>query len=291
MMRVRLGSIGLLAVLAVAVVAVAVAATTAASNKRAARRDAPRLLRALVLPPGATPASSDPSPHDQLAQPGLSFATPALVDIHRFWRVAGDPTNVEGWFRKHVPAGSSVFSYGGSSGPGYEILTVAFDFPARTGVLGSRDIVVEVTRARGGGTAIRADAEDVWLVPRPKSERVPASVNLITYTVSRLNLHTGTTTTSAPTTVTKQSDVRKIVSLVNGLPRAQPGAEACPADIGPDVDLKFYYQQGGPVVAEADAGGSGCGGVSFTLGGRHEPELAGGAELVHQLEKLLGFKG
>jgi hypothetical protein len=289
-MRFRLAVVGSLGLLAAVLVAVAVAATTAASNRRAARRDTRQLLTTFIAPPGATRSATDPSAHHLLRSAVFEPATIALVDRHQFWRVAEPPSAAYGWIKSHVPSGSKLIMTGSSSGPGYYVDSLGFGFPATANVLTSRVLAVSVTAARGGGAAIRVDAEDIWLVPRSPAERVPAGVHLVTYTVTRLDVHTGKTTTSAPADVTSQSDVSQIVSLVNGLQRAQPGVVPCPADFGPFVDLKFYGQRGGPLLAEANGDGSGCDIVSFTLRGKHEPSLAGG-DLVQQLEKLLGFKG
>ena len=68
--------------------------------------------------------------------------------------------------------------------------------------------------------------------------------------------------------VTAATKVDRIAQLVDGLAVDQLGLVPCPADFGPNVDVKFYGQQGGPVLAEANADGSGCGTVSFTLNGK-----------------------
>jgi hypothetical protein len=257
------------------------------ANKRAAHRDVRRLMGRLVLPPGATVASRDPGEGVGLATAESEPATSTLVDVHRFWRVPGAPSAALAWFQAHVPAGSSLGTSGTSSGPGYVVNVLGFDFPAVTGVLESRELAVSITAARGGGTAVRADAEDVWYLPRPSSERVPAGVQLIDVNVTRLNPSNGSRSTSTMT-VSTAAAVKKVVSLVNALPRAQPGAFSCPVDFGPDVTLKFLSAPGTAPLAVATAQGSGCGTVTFTLAGKSEPPLSGGT-LVRQLEKLLGF--
>jgi hypothetical protein len=287
-MRLRLALGGLLGSIAVAAVAVtiAIAAPTAASNRRAARHDVPRLLSRLRVPPGAKAVGSDPSAHRRLGWAWSFPGTPALVDVHQFWRVPSNPVGIAAWFRQHAPPGSSVGGYGGTSGRGFEVDMVQFGFAPTPGVLSSRGIVVAVTVARGGGTAIRADAQDVWFVPRPNSERVPAGTRLIDVTVQRMN-----PASTSKQTVTDAGLVRKIVRLINARPPAQPGAESCPADIGPAITLDFLARRGASPIATATADGSGCGGVSFALNGKQEPALAGGWQLVRELEKLLGLKG
>jgi hypothetical protein len=258
-----------------------------AANKRFAQRDVHKLITRVVLPAGATLTAHDPATDSALAESAFGAATPALVDLRRFYRVAGEqPRAVLAWFQGHVPAGASRSMSGSGSGPGYSFSALEYSFRAISSALVSRDISVSVAAARGGGTAIRIDAQDIWWVPRPRSERVPAGVQLIDVTVQRLN---PTSTTSL--TVTDAAKVRRIVSLVNALPPAQPGTYSCPADLGPSVTLSFRAAPGATPLAGAVADGTGCGGVTFTLGGKSEPGLSGGYDLVSQLEKLLAFSG
>jgi hypothetical protein len=94
--------------------------------------------------------------------------------------------------------------------------------------------------------------------------------------------------------VTNGSQIATIVSLVNALPPAQPWILFCPVDLGPTVTLNFLPAPGAPAaapLATVVAGGSGCGGVSFTLRGRSAPALGNGPELDTRLGHLLGFSG
>jgi hypothetical protein len=262
----------------------------AVRNARVARRDVRRLLAKLVLPAGATLTARNPG-GVALASASSVPGSSALIDVHRFWRVAGeDPAAVLSWFEAHVPAGSSLTENGSGSGPGFEFSALGFSFPDITGVLDSRELGVTIAAARGGGTAVRADAQDVYWIPKPKWERVPAGVQQIDVSVQRLNQSTGKTTTTSQT-VTNASQIATIVSLVDALPPAQPWLLSCPADLGPTVTLNFLSTAGATPLATVVAGGSGCGGVSFTLHGKPAPELGNGAGLDTRLGHLLGFSG
>jgi hypothetical protein len=256
-----------------------------ARNARVARHDVRGLLSKLVLPAGATQTAHDPGAGRVLAEPALAPDTSALVDIHRFWRVAGEqPGDVLAWFQAHVPAGSSLTTSGSGSGPGYEESVLGYSFPNLAGVITSRELAVSITNARGGGTAIRVDAEDVYWVPKPKWERIPAGVGLIDVTVQRMN-----PSSTSHYTVTDMAKVTKIVKLVNALPPGQPGVIACPADGGPDVTLDFRSASGATPLATAIVDGSGCGGVSLMLRGKRAPFLSGGWTAVPRLGHLIGF--
>lgn len=260
----------------------------AAHNARIARREARQLLTKLVLPAGATVVPRNLG-GAQLASPAGVPATPALIDDHRLWRVSGEqPGAVLAWFKAHAPAGSSQTTSGSGSGPGYEFDVLGFSFPAVNAVLASRGLDVSIEAARGGGTAIRADAQVIYWIPKPKWEQVPGGVQQIDVSVARLNVSTGKTTTTSQA-VTSPTQIATIVSLVNALPPAQPWLLFCPVDLGPNVRLNFLSAPGAAPLATAVADGSGCGGVSFTLGGKSAPGLSNGSELDTELGHLIGF--
>lgn len=263
---------------------------TPTSNRQAAHTDARHLLSLLVLPPGAVSSATDPSLHKLLGSPGLGTGAIPTVDRRRFWRVPGQPAAVMASIEAHPPAGSRLAAQGAGSGPSGATHSDAFSFHAVRGVLLSRSLVVTVAVARGGGTAVRADAEVAWVRPRSTAERVPSEAHVVSITDRRFNVPGGTSTVSAPLTIADAAKVRRIAALVNALPRDQLGVVPCPADFGPHVDLKFYAVRGGPVLAEADADGSGCGIVSFWRHGNAEAPLSGGPGLIHRLASLLGVK-
>jgi hypothetical protein len=256
----------------------------AAKNARVARRDVHALLAKLVFPAGATPAARNPG-GSALASAAFVAGSSALIDIHRFWRVPGeDPAAVLSWFKAHAPAGSSLTTSGSGSGPGYSFTALGFSFANVAGVLESRELGVSIATASGGGTAIRADAEDVYWVPRPKWEKVPPGVNVIDVTVQRFNPQR-----SSSTTITDPTKIAKTVSLVDALAPAQPGVVFCPADFGPSVTLRFVSAPDAAPLATVVGDGSGCGGISFALRGKQAPGLTGGFAFVPRIERLAGL--
>jgi hypothetical protein len=257
------------------------------ANRRAAHVDARRILSLARLPAGATAESADPARRALLKSAALSTAGGALVDLHRFYRVPGSPNAVLAWLRDHPPAGTRPLGSGTVSGPGYRVDGLAFSLRP-TDRESARSLVVSVTAARGDGTALRVDAQVVWIVPRQSTEAVPRGVRLVTATGRSVDILTGRVTTTGPADVTAPDKVARIVRLVNELPIVQPGAIACPLDTGAGAVLKFYDRQGGAVVAQADAGASGCGVVGFWLQGRVEPALSGGPGLIDRVNRLLG---
>src|SRR5580704_6569393 len=185
-MRLRLALLVSIAALAVIVTASVASGqpnrrvpARASGNARVARRDVRRLLTKLVLPAGATLTAHNPG-GEALASASFVPVSSALIDVDRFWRVRGQqPGAVLAWFKAHVPAGSSLTTSGAGSGPNFNFSALGFSFPNITGVIDSRELNVAIAAAPGGGTAIRADALDVYWIPKPKWERVPAGVQQI----------------------------------------------------------------------------------------------------------------
>jgi hypothetical protein len=265
------------------------------ANKAAARSDAAALLARLTLPAGAQSSATEPrGDGGALASPGERPATPNLVDDHVWWLVPGSSKAVLSFIEKHTPAGSKLDETGSSNiAPGYRL--VGYSWPARAGVLSSRELVVEVVSLKGGSTALRADALVVWMTPRPASERIPRLVRRLQVTVLSAKR-----TTEGPLTFTSSKQVSGVRSLIDRLPVAQPGAVACPADFAIRVRLAFYSARSARPVAVADVDPSGCQGVALTIKGRSQPPLTSAAfpgsgrvhapSLITQLDRILGVR-
>jgi hypothetical protein len=260
--------------------------STNASNERAARQEAPRVMATLTLPPGSTGAAADPSQLKALGQVPSEPVSPFLVDVHRFWRVPGDPKAALAWIQAHPPAGSS-YDMSGAAGTPHGVTTIwdGYSFAPVRGVLVSRVLLVAAARGSGGGTALRADAQVVALAVRPAWERVPPGVKLVTITVQRLRAPA-----PAPLRVTDPNKVQKIATFVDALAVFNQALEPCPNDVGPFVKLQFRRASGGAPVATAVADPSGCGLVQFRRGSRTGPALAPAPRLINELSSLLRIR-
>lgn len=273
---------------------------TAASNEADAQTDAKSLLAQLELPSGAEQSTDEPSGDNSLLARTEPPATPNAVDVHAWWLVPDAPKQVLAYIREHLPAEARHTLSSSLTGSG--VLpneTEGFAWPPVAQVLSTRWLVVEVVQPPSGSTALRADAEVVWVTPRPASETVPHDVHLLHVSV----LHTlGSTPRHAghPFTLTATGKIDRVIALLNELPAAQPGTRNCPADFGVLVRLAFYPspRSAASAVAEIDPGG--CRGVSLTLAGVTQPRLEGHAlpgsttpprlPLVTQLDRILGVK-
>ncbi len=266
----------------------------AAANRAAARLDASRLLSRLSLPSGAQRSAAEPKGGGRaLAHPVSSQATPNLVDRHEWWLVPGAPEATLSYLAAHRPAGSRLVFTGSGSGPGGPAYrAVGYGWPAVPGVIGSRELVIAVVKLGAHRTGLRADAQDVWISPRPASERIPAGASLLRLVVTR-----GTKVRQGPLRFVSASKLHRVTALLNELPLAQPGAYSCPSDPGVRVTLRFFAELASSPLAVAVVDPGGCGGVQLTLGGKRQPALAGGpipgeprASLVQALGSDLGVR-
>lgn len=271
-----------LVVVAVVLAGAAAALAGTAANRRAATTDATKILQALTLPPGAQSAPADPSSSHLLSQPAMAPRTPALVDDRAFWTVPGSPRAVLDWIEGHPPAGSvRDASSSTATSSGITTMSDGYSFGAVRRIESQRELVVTVAHAPGGGTALRADSQVVWIVTRPRSERIAKDVTKVL--IKRLERRPVTVAT-----ITSPARVRQIVKLVNRLPVAQPGVRFCPAIRGPGVLIDMLDAT--KRIAALMAYNSDCVGVEFTLRGKAQPPLGHGSELISSLASLAGVK-
>jgi hypothetical protein len=266
---------------------------SAKTNRVAARADGASLLARLRLPAEAARSSTEPAgDRSVLGRPGSEPATPNLVDDHGWWRVAESPSAVLDYIYVHVPRGSRQFLTGeGDLGPEYG--EVGFQWPAISGVLNTRWLIIDAVRLANGSTALRADAEVVWVTPRPAWERIAPGARRLVVTVRR-----GVQILEEPSIIVAGRAIRRTVDLLNQLPAAQPGTFACPDDPGTRIQLAFYANGGTAPQATAVIDPGGCGTVELTLRGRPEPPLASGplpgqranASLIGLLDSTLGIR-
>jgi hypothetical protein len=268
--------------------------TSARTNRRLARADTVQLLTRLRLPPAAIRSGHEPNGGGRvLAQPGPAQDTPNLVDRRAWWTTPGSPNGLMSYINSHRPAGASLASIG-TGYLGRPVVFETFGWPATDGRLTSRWLVLEAVGLPGHRTGLRADADDVWITPRPASERLPSrSTSLV------VSLRKGSKVINGPFTFIGSKRIGAATSLINSLPASQPGASACPEDSGLDVRLVFRLAGVSPPLAVADVDPQGCGGVDLRLRGRAQPPLASQGfpgsgrtmtlSLVQQLGTALGL--
>jgi hypothetical protein len=270
-------------------------APAAPENASSAQADAAAMLAELPLPPGSSESSADPAEAGSLlAGPGYGpAATPNAVDEHAWWIVPVTPTKTLAYICAHLPPGTTRSESGtGLRGPNVpENAISGFTWRGSPGTL-----VVWAVRLVNGSTALRVDAEVVWVTPRAASERIPAGAHLLTISVKPGRTLIGVTSNRPtilrrlPSRVTSAARIEKIVALLNELPVHQPGSRHCPMEPGGSAQLGFYTGPNARPLAVVDINNGGCGGVSLTIDGRAEPELEGGWSSVEEISRALEIR-
>jgi hypothetical protein len=248
--------------------------------RQRAGADATAILRAFAVPPGAQRLQKAP---DALKVPISTVVSTTLMDDVSFWRTPGQPQAVLAWEQAHLPRRFTP----GDTDFGPPSWDRTFSLPPIPGVLNARDLVVEVTGAANGQTAIRVDAQVSWQPARPAPERVPSATRVVT--ISQLpSLAPHARRPPAPVTITNLAVVRRLAALVDSLQLSTIGNAPCPAPPGGGIRLTFLARAGGPPLAVAK-GPAACGTVQLSVGGKPQPMLQITDSFIPQVLKLAGL--
>lgn len=276
-------------------VSVAAAATTSASaaNRTAARRDADSRLAKVVLPPGATRLTSEPSGDNGYLKPQpVLEGDMANVVASQWWQVPATPSEVTEFVKAHPPAGARQSGTSTTqNGNGASAVSVSFRWPPVPGVLGDRMLTLTATMLRSGDSGVLLESQSDWVVLRASSERIPAAVRRIQVTSAVL----GRRVPSIAFSVTRRSWIRATLRLINSMPVAQPVTYVCPAETDPRVITMTFQRANGAALAVLTymdwrpwlSPSIACKTVGLTIAGRRQRPLLGGNFLL-TLTKLLG---
>jgi hypothetical protein len=277
------------------------AASESAANQAAARADAAALLDEFSLPAPAIESSSEPAGDEGLlAHTGADApATPNVVEAHAWWTLPGSRAEVMAYIRGHPPNGSALISSGSGGTRGLTSFeSETFGWPALPGVLSTRWLALTAVQLPQGSTGLRADAQVVWVTPRPASERIPAGARRLGVSVT--STLKGNLAPQRPFSVASAKRIERVVALLNSLPAAQPGIESCPDDRGIRLRLVFYQPHMASPLAIATVDPYGCGGVQLTIAGRPQAPLESGPlpgtstarqpSLIVRIDRALGVK-
>ncbi|HEX3690353.1 MAG TPA: hypothetical protein VHV28_11665 [Solirubrobacteraceae bacterium] len=288
---------GALVLMALALVAAATAtAGGERANRRAAQRDAARLLAHPILPSNAIPSAGEPADDQHfLSRPGQVPAAVNLVDLHRWWTVPEDEALVSAFVNAHQPKGTRGVTGGVGDGVDFTTESLTFKLPSVGRSLGTRWLVVAMVTLPGDQTGVRIDAEVQWLIPRPAGERVPSAARLLEVTVARPGRPP-----AGDVTVTRAGEVRRMASLIDGLQTEQPGAFDCTGRaVDPVATFTFRAEPAPPArrvlaratqIIEPSPRGGYCEPMTFTVKGRPQTPLVGGAGVVRAAQRLLGVR-
>lgn len=255
------------------------AAAKSATPRQRASADAASILSSFVPPEGAVRLTS--APGKTLGAPAAIRGDSNVVRKTSYWKIKGSPQTALAWEKANLPRRFTATGNGTVSGPGQQqVREEDFTLPPVAGVLPERGLEVAAVNAGGGQTAIRVNAQVTWVPAKPLSERIPATARAVTFS-SAPGMIAGAKH-PAPVTITNAATVKRLESLVNGLPLAPPGLRSCPADLGQSVEMTFSAAKGGSPLAVVTAPASGCQSMHVTVNGRPQPALDGGGGAASQ---------
>jgi hypothetical protein len=276
--------------------AVSPAESVSSAHRAAAIANARQILGAVVLPTGSTTVGHAPActgkPFSQ--KPFAQLFYQAQVDIHQFWVTSASESSVFSSIGSHLPAGSKSGGSAISSNDAessYELPTVD------PRVLGTRQLVVHLVPLSNGNTDVRLDAEVQYLAPWKLGQRIPAAAQFLQITQGRWD-------SSAPRvvrTITSHATVRRIATLIEALPfegNDRGVSIACPNEPGFDPYDTFTFRAAadGPVLAKLVVAATAsmypdlCNDPLLTIRGHDDPPIAGGRQLLTEVDRLLGVR-
>jgi hypothetical protein len=91
---------------------------------------------------------------------------------------------------------------------------------------------------------------------------------------------------SISATITEQTEINRVATLINNLPPAPTGVFNCLLDTGGGLTLKFESNSG-TVVEQAVMDATGCGGTRITIAGKQSAR-ASGEDTIQQVQHILG---
>ncbi len=273
-------------------------------NEQTARQDALVALASLRLPADVLRTAGEP----RFARP-LFGAGPTSnahnADDESWWAAAANPAAIIAYVRAHRPAGAAISGSGSGSDPAAALtsLELQLSWPPVGEQVYNRTLTLTVITPSRGDSAIVAQSEASWIVPRAPSERVPAGVHAIAISLrigtgpfAERHMHTRTQLVHRPSTVAR------IVRELDSLQIVQPGvAYSCPLEIvgdqAPKLTLQFRAGPAGPALARAavfvmrgrerGSGWNACDPIEFWVAGRAQTPLTS-RTFVHQIGLLIG---
>lgn len=263
---------------------------TSTEARGPALADARKRLRSFQPPPGSrrVPGLAK-SLH--LNGPGFTIGSPNFFHIHPFFWVSSESVDaVRRYLSAHAPPGSqlNITSESGTSGGTYR-WDYGYSWPELAEVAYERELLVGVVARPGGGSALRADAQGVWLEPKPPTERIPEAASLLEV-VETLGERTHRASTQSATKVTA------VAELLDGFPIVQrSGPISCTAIPSEQAILRAYFRDapGGAVLAETEQTlpEASCQAIGLTIEGKEQRPLINEKEaLTKSLQNLLSHK-
>jgi hypothetical protein len=262
---------------------------TSKKARAVALADARERLSSFQSPPGSRRvAGLAKSLH--LSGPAFTIGSPNFFDIHAFWVSSESVEAVRGYLSTHAPPGSRLEITSESSGRGGTYRWgYGYSWPELPEVAFGRRLLVGVVARPGGGSALRADAQGVWLEPKPPTERIPTTAGLLEV-VETLGDRTHRAGSASA------EKIEAVAELLNSFPIVQrSGPTSCTAIPSEQAILRAYFRSapGGSVLAETEQAlpEASCQAIGLTIRGEEQRPLVNENDaLTKSLQNLLSHK-
>ena len=214
------------------------------ANKAAAQHDARKLLALLQLPKGLRRSAGRPRVGGTLVGERSANGRYFAGD-QAYWTTDASPQAIIAYIEAHRPKGSTSEGSGSGTAPGSSSVEAMFTWPALGLQVFNRTLIVSVISGSSGGpSAVVAQSQSGWIVPRASAERVPSSVSNVAIT---LRIGTGVSGTRhmhiSTYVVWRAARVAALVNEFNRLPIVQPGSRVrLPADACREAHLDAPIQ-------------------------------------------------
>jgi hypothetical protein len=266
-----------------------VVAAEKAANRRAAKKEAARTLAAFRIPPSARREPNFPSRVQELLRAGEPAPTNVrILKRHRDWLVPGKPREVLRWLVRHQASGWGEGQGGGYGSPRGRSFSVYLHWKHEVDGLFGKNLLIVTTRLPDDQTAVRAQAQAIWLLPRSPADRVPATARHLTISVEQGGEPPSSISTS------NAAFVGRLAKLVNAQQLVQLQYPSCGPELPPGTvtklfRLEFRAQPDGPLLAAAsqETPAGPCQPLYLEVDGRKAAALEGGFLVVDKVRGLI----
>ena len=256
------------------------AATTTGSNHARAAAELATLLGGVRVPPGSVQVRSAPVAY--LAQPPLTEASTNLLMLTSWWRIEMSFSDALTWLQTHPPGALQSDSGGQAGGPGVpDNRVLGFSAPSTTAYDGA-EVELELVAISASETGLRADAEVIWLPPKPPDEFVPAGTAV---TLVAINHYGTSAATTLRTRRLDSADAARVISDLNALVPDDGSTRHCAADDGYRIQIEVTVAGTPMVFSDWWA----CYLVQVTRGGTTLPTLLQTMPFQNEITDLMGM--
>jgi hypothetical protein len=256
------------------------AAATTASTHPLAEAELATLLAGVQVPPGSAKVTSAPVAY--LAQAPLTEGSTNLLTLTSWWRIEMPFADALAWMQAHPPGGLPSDSGGQAGGPGVPVnRLLGFSAPSTTAYDGAA-VELELVAMSSSETGLRADAEVIWLPPKPSDELVPAGTAVTLVAINHFGTDAATT---LRTKLLDSADAAAVINALNALLPDDGGVRHCAADDGYRIQIEVTVAGTPMVFSDWWA----CFLVQVTRGGTSLPTLLQTISFQDEMTDLMGL--